>query len=62
MTYDEIYECWGAAVETYGELVTQYKSECALYGDAWPGAAIDVQEAEERLRKIEADLDAYPTT
>ena len=32
----------GFAWESYGETVAQYRGECAHYGDAWPGAAIEV--------------------
>jgi hypothetical protein len=47
--------------ESYGETDTQYRSECALYGDAGPGQAAMVRgcyaaaiEAEARLVHLEA--------
>ncbi len=57
---------WGA--EHHAETVTQYRSECAMFGDAGPGQALAVHQgarmlAEDRarlaaVRRIIANLDA----
>lgn len=36
----------------HDELMAQYRSEAALYGDAWPGAWLDVQRSREDLRRL----------
>ena len=35
--------------EILGETETQHLSECALYGDSWPGAQIQIENMKERL-------------
>ena len=42
--------------ESLGEAETQYKSECALYGDAGPGQGLRVREGRAALAKIKAQL------
>lgn len=56
--------------ESYGEHLTQYQSECALYGDAGPGQGLRLQEMRAEMRGMEAryeqltgrslQSDAYP--
>jgi hypothetical protein len=46
------------AEDTYDETVGQYRAECALYGDAWPGAAIDLQATWDYVEALRAQLAA----
>ena len=54
---DTLREHREALVEQYGDLKAQYQSEVAQFGDAWPGAAIDLHEAEKRLAEMKAEID-----
>jgi len=50
----ELLETYERVDEYYGEIDTQFRSEVALYGDAWHGGAIDLQNAQKdynRYRK-----------
>lgn len=40
--------------ESYGEHLTQYQSECALYGDAGPGQGLRLQEMRAEMCGMEA--------
>lgn len=46
------------AHEAYGETYAQYRGEIAHYGDAWPGAALDVARMSEAIGEIEAEIEA----
>lgn len=54
VSYDEACEILEGLSEQYGELLTQYNSEVALYGDAWPGAALQLESLMEQVKKAEA--------
>ena len=41
-TLDEIAEDLGDCGEYLGEIETQYRSECAMFGDAGPGQGLEV--------------------
>lgn len=60
--YDELVEYIDDGWEQYGELLAEYRGECARYGDAWPGAALEVagfrQGLEESERRITFLADA----
>jgi len=56
---EELYELY----ERHGETDAQYRSECAAFGDAWPGAVIEVDalrkavdRQERRVASIERGL------
>lgn len=42
------------ATEGFGELSAEYRGEVARFGDAWPGAAIQVRDAEAAIARAEA--------
>ena len=58
LTDEELYECHSCAYEMLGDNETQYRSEIALYGDAWPGAAIQLDAMRADLAEIETELAA----
>lgn len=45
---------WGE--EAHAETVTQYRSECAMFGDAGPGQALSVHEGHRMLAETRAKL------
>jgi len=51
LTY--LAETIGWLWESYGETLAQYRSECALYGDAGPGQALDVRRCREAAEAAE---------
>ena len=53
-TYEEACEAADALGEVYADTLTQYRSEMAGFGDAWPGAAIQLREMKEALDEAEA--------
>lgn len=42
--------------ECLGEIWSQYHSEVSLYGDAWPGAQIQLNELEESVARLKVEL------
>jgi len=58
----DLREHINAASESYGDMLTQYKSETVLYGDAGPGQGVDLQDAGMCLSKLEAELAALLNT
>jgi hypothetical protein len=46
---------WGE--ESHGETVTQYRSECARFGDAGPGQALQVYEGQRMLAETRAKIE-----
>lgn len=42
--------------EAYSEIYTQYRSECAMFGDAGPGQGLRVSELGRELRDTRAKL------
>ena len=42
--------------ESYADMLTQYKSETALYGDAGPGQGVALQDASANLSRLKAEL------
>lgn len=48
---------WGE--ECLSETLAQHRSECALYGDSWPGAMTQIDECRKALREAKAALAAY---
>lgn len=42
-----LYEC-------YGETYAQYRSEIGLYGDAWPGSALEIGRMEAAVAEMDA--------
>jgi len=42
--------------EHHHETVTQYRSECAMFGDAGPGQGLDVANGARRLSELRAKL------
>lgn len=49
---DEVGNAW----EMVGDLVAQHHSEVAMFGDSWPGAQLEVWNAESSLRSSEQEL------
>lgn len=45
-TNEELIDFYQLSKEHLGELETQFRSEVSLYGDAWPGAVVQVQDAQ----------------
>lgn len=58
--YTELADELDQANEILGELICQHRSECALYGDSWPGAQIDIQKARGLFDRIRRELEAHP--
>ena len=56
MTLDELEDAIGDAREYLGEILTQFRSECALYGDAGFGQADNVARARAGLAELNAEL------
>lgn len=48
--------------EDAGIMKAEYLSECGAYGDAWPGSAIALREAEERVAKARDYYEALCAT
>jgi hypothetical protein len=44
------------AEESYGECYSQYRSECAMFGDAGPGQAIHVRDLAQSIADIKRRL------
>ena len=44
--------------EHLGEIQSEYRSECALFGDAWPGALCQLAEIRRMLKEEEDKLRA----
>ena len=42
--------------EYYAESLTQYRSECALFGDAGPGQGVNLIKTSQRLGQVRAQL------
>lgn len=59
-TYASLCADLAAAEEHYGEIDTQYRSECALYGDAWPGAALDRDRAWKIVVALRRQVEQHP--
>ena len=64
---EELYDYGECASEALAETECQYKSEVALFGDAWPGAAIQLDEmrsglhrAEKRIEELKKELGILP--
>lgn len=51
-TLEELQEANEEGCETLAETECQYRSEVALYGDAWPGAQIHIQAIREGLASL----------
>jgi hypothetical protein len=51
--FDQLDEVIPQLWESYGEQLTQYQSECALYGDAGPGQAVCVRAARRAAERAE---------
>lgn len=58
---DDLAEAIFEAEECAADLEAQHQAECAGYGDSWPGAAIQVAEAWERVRAMKAEYAAAST-
>jgi len=41
-----------------GEIEAEYRNEVALFGDAWPGAALQIAAGKERIAALKAERDA----
>lgn len=54
---EELMDDLQCAEEYYGEILTQHQSECALYGDSWPGAQIQIDKAFQSMKRIKAELE-----
>lgn len=52
---DILLDILDEAIEHYGEIKAQYDSEVALYGDAWPGAQVDLNNAHQAMLKFQAE-------
>jgi len=59
-TYERLVEDYMIIREHAGEVECQHKSECAGFGDSWPGAAIQVANLKEAERKAKAAMEAHP--
>jgi hypothetical protein len=57
MTDEELSDFIADTIEVLGETETQHRSECALYGDSWPGAQIQIQNIRDSLARQEAEWD-----
>lgn len=44
------------ALESHGEALTQYQSECALFGDAGPGQGLALASGQQRIADLKAKL------
>lgn len=53
MKIEELYEDLRIAEEVYDECYTQHRSECALYGDSWPGAQIQLENMRQGIVKLQ---------
>lgn len=53
--YEMLCESLEAAEESLGELVCQHRSEVALYGDSWPGALLQIQDATDMVAKLKEE-------
>ena len=60
MTYTEISLALENAETALAEVTSQYGSEVSLYGDAWPGAIDNIEQARQVVAKIRAERDAHP--
>ena len=49
---DELLEDYYQGYEILGETETQHQSECALAGDSWPGALVEIENMREGLAKL----------
>lgn len=56
--YDELADELDAGYEALSEIEGQYRSEVAAFGDAWPGAAIQVADIKAALAATEAAREA----
>jgi hypothetical protein len=52
---DILLDMLNEAIEACGEIKAQYGSEVALYGDAWPGAQIDLDNAYQAMQRFQAE-------
>ena len=53
-----LIELFGPLSEGYGEMVAEFRNECAMFGDAWPGAQIQLRETGSQLSRIERRIRA----
>lgn len=54
-TDDDLAEYLDGMGEVYGETYAQYRSEIAMFGDAWPGSALEVAAMRRDLEAAEAE-------
>ncbi len=59
-TLEELEANYEAVSSYASERIAEYTSEKAMFGDAWPGAAIEIKGLEEAEEKALADLRAHP--
>lgn len=59
-SYDELAESHWMGHESYGETLAQFRSEVALYGDGWPGGALDLACMNARLGVLGELLATHP--
>ena len=59
-TYDELVEDYMILSQCAGEIEAEHRSECAAFGDSWPGAAIQVSKANRAAAAAKAAMEAHP--
>jgi len=52
----DIFEHYEVSWQMLGETICQYQAEVNHYGDAWPGAAIEIADGQRYLRELRARL------
>lgn len=55
---EEILEGIEAVDEQLGEIECQHRSECALFGDSWPGAQLQIAEIRSHLGELRTEAEA----
>lgn len=59
-TYDDLVEDYMVLSQCAGEIEAEHRSECAAFGDSWPGAAIQVDRANRAAREAKRRMEAHP--
>ena len=51
--------CLEYAHQSLGETIAEYRSEVAMFGDAWPGADADIAACKDRVNTLTVEMNAF---
>ena len=59
-TYEQLLEDLAQAEQHLGEVQAEHRSECAAFGDSWPGACADIDRLAQIVKELEEAVARHP--